>query len=164
MPLWAPGLVEKCLSLQKKAADAENKDWELEYLKGKVKSMETSFSAVLNVAFPAGDETWFDGYRRGFLDAQNDLVAEGAATLLEPEEDQETKVKTKERGGDSESEEIEVEESPGYASTAVPGDDSDVESGCWILSWQSVLLPLTCHCPGMMVLVWFVRKVLRIEN
>ena len=130
MPLWALGLVEKCLSLQKKAADAENKEWELGYLKGKVKSLETSFSAVLNVAFPAGDETWFDGYRRGFLDAQNDLVAGGAATLLEPGEDQESQVNKKQRGGDSESEEIEVEESPGYASTAVPGDDSDVESGC----------------------------------
>ena len=57
------------------------------------------------------------------------LVAQGAAAIIQ---ESETVVKKeKEPGGDSEYEEIEVEDSPGYASTAVPGeDDSESESGC----------------------------------
>ena len=128
--LWTWGLVEECLSLQSKVEEAENKEWELEYLKGKVKNLEANFGAMVNVAFPAGGETWFDGYRKGFKDAHNDLVAQGAAAI---NQESETVVKNeKEPGGDSEYEEIEVEDSPGYASTAVPGeDDSESELGCW---------------------------------
>ena len=109
--------------------EAENKEWELEYLKGKVKNLEANFGAMVNVAFPAGGETWFDGYRKGFKDAHNDLVAQGAAAIIQ---ESETVVKNeKEPGGDSEYEEIEVE---------------------------FVLLPLTCHCPGLPV------GVVHVEN
>ena len=58
--------MEECLELGEKLREAENKEWELEYLKEKCLWLETVTSETLNVSFPAGGQDWFDGYVAGY--------------------------------------------------------------------------------------------------
>jgi len=131
--------VEECLELGEKVREAENKEWELEYMKERCTWLETVASEALNVSFPAGDQNWFDGYVAGFKAAHSthgnfdpamftEKEVSSVAETKDAEKNAKDKGKAMDDNNDSDFEWV-VEESPGYASTAEPTDLEETQAG-----------------------------------